>query len=397
MKIVIINSHPIQYLAPLYKLLSSEDTIEFIVYYCSDHSLKGGYDPQFGQKLKWDIPLLEGYTYKFIKNYSPLNIKASKFFGVVNPGIFKELKKDKPDVVLLNGWAYFSYLLAFFYALILKIDIWIRIETPLKQEIKKTSFVSKTKRFMLRYFYFPKIKRGLFIGDQNKKFLEFMGVSKSKLFFTPYAVDNSRFRLDFESLKNKKSELRTEFGISQDGIVFLTSGKLISKKRPLDLLMAFHEADISNSYLIFLGDGGLRLEIEQYIKENRIENVFITGFKNQTKIAPYFVVSDVFVLCSGVGETWGLVTNEAMNFNLPIVISDLVGSTDDLVIDNENGFIYPYASVSKLSERLIEMNNNKKNLMRYGGKSSEIIQKYSYRNIILGLLSAGDYLMKKDC
>lgn len=250
---------------------------------------------------------------------------------------------------------------------------------------------------MLRYFYFPKIKRGLFIGDQNKKFLEFMGVSKSKLFFTPYAVDNSRFRLDFESLKNKKSELRTEFGISQDGIVFLTSGKLISKKRPLDLLMAFHEADISNSYLIFLGDGGLRLEIEQYIKENRIENVFITGFKNQTKIAPYFVVSDVFVLCSGVGETWGLVTNEAMNFNLPIVISDLVGSTDDLVIDNENGFIYPYASVSKLSERLIEMNNNKKNLMRYGGKSSEIIQKYSYRNIILGLLSAGDYLMKKDC
>lgn len=96
MKIVIINSHPIQYLAPLYKLLSSEDTIEFIVYYCSDHSLKGGYDPQFGQKLKWDIPLLEGYTYKFIKNYSPLNIKASKFFGVVNPGIFKELKKISP-------------------------------------------------------------------------------------------------------------------------------------------------------------------------------------------------------------------------------------------------------------------------------------------------------------
>jgi hypothetical protein len=48
------------------------------VYYCSDESVRGMKDKGFGIDLKWDIPLLEGYKYKFLKNYSP---KPSIFNG----------------------------------------------------------------------------------------------------------------------------------------------------------------------------------------------------------------------------------------------------------------------------------------------------------------------------
>ena len=52
---------------PLYKYLNNNG-LKTKACYCSDFSIKGGYDREFGLNVKWDIPLLEGYEYKFFKN-----------------------------------------------------------------------------------------------------------------------------------------------------------------------------------------------------------------------------------------------------------------------------------------------------------------------------------------
>jgi hypothetical protein len=68
-KIIIINSHPIQYFAPLYKKMT-EEGLDVEVWYCSDESIRGENDKGFGTTVKWDIPLLDGYRYRFFKNHS---------------------------------------------------------------------------------------------------------------------------------------------------------------------------------------------------------------------------------------------------------------------------------------------------------------------------------------
>lgn len=69
-KLAVLTSHPIQYQAPLFRKLSSHPYIDLAVYFCWDFGVKEEeYDPGFGKKIKWDIPLIEGYRYKFLANY----------------------------------------------------------------------------------------------------------------------------------------------------------------------------------------------------------------------------------------------------------------------------------------------------------------------------------------
>ena len=79
-RLAILTSHPIQYQAPLFKKLAERPEIDLTVYFCWDFGAgKKSLDAEFGKKIKWDIPLLEGYEYKFLKNFS---LKpSSEFLG----------------------------------------------------------------------------------------------------------------------------------------------------------------------------------------------------------------------------------------------------------------------------------------------------------------------------
>jgi len=65
---IFLNSHPIQYFAPLYRYLT-EQGIALEVLYCSGGAA-GKFDREFGREVQWDIPLLEGIYYDFFKKYN---------------------------------------------------------------------------------------------------------------------------------------------------------------------------------------------------------------------------------------------------------------------------------------------------------------------------------------
>ena len=65
-RVAVVNSHPIQYFAPLYAFLNRDPSLEVTALYCSDLSLRGGMDPGFGQSVKWDVDLLGGYRSVFL-------------------------------------------------------------------------------------------------------------------------------------------------------------------------------------------------------------------------------------------------------------------------------------------------------------------------------------------
>lgn len=115
-KVAILISHVIQYQSPLYRELSKTPDIDCMVYYCWDFGLRTGKkDVHFGQTLQWDIPLLDGYQYTFLKNYSfsPNN----SIFGLINFGIVYELATHRYDALMLYGWNSITNWLAYFTAL----------------------------------------------------------------------------------------------------------------------------------------------------------------------------------------------------------------------------------------------------------------------------------------
>lgn len=201
------------------------------------------------------------------------------------------------------------------------------------------------------------------------------GVKESRLIFAPYAVDNQRF----QGLKTDGLSARQKWNIDAKQIIILYSGKLIDKKRPLDLLKAFHQLNFANTTLFYMGDGPLKTEIEAYIALHQLQNVVISGFINQSEIGSIYSMSDIFVMCSGIGETWGLSVNEAMNFSLPVIVSSTCGSSFDLVEDGVNGFIFSEGDIDSLSNKLEIMLGDALLRKKMGIVSERKIKRFSHQ------------------
>lgn len=385
MKIAFLTSHPIQYQVPFFRKLDQEPGTDLRIYFCLDIGVKKYKDPEFGKEIKWDIPLLEGYKYKFLKNYSPK--PKPFFFGQINFGIIKELYKNKYDAIIVHGWNSFTNILAIVFAKIFGAKVFLRGIAPLNQEFFKPKLKIFFKKILF-FFFFKLIDAFLYVGEENKNFYKFYGVKEKKIFFCPYAVENERFIKSYSYWQEKRKALREKLGIKENDVVILFAGKLIEKKRPLVLLKAYEKISVANKFLIFVGQGKLKEEMENYIKRRNLKNIIITGFVNQKEISKYYALADIFVLPSGLGETWGAVVNEAMCCKLPIIVSDLVGCGKDLVREEENGYLFKVNDVDDLSKKLEILVKDKQKREKFGQKSFQIIQNYSYENDIKGLLKA---------
>lgn len=383
-RFIFLLSHPIQYFSPLFVEMAKQPDFDLLVLYCSDENVKGHIDKGFGVEVKWDIPLLEGYNYKFLKNNSWKPSIFKGFFGLINFEIFKVLRNEKDSFLVIHGWNYFTHFFAIIIGRILGLKICIRGDNPYNQEILKNKKLLLLKKILLGKFLFKFIHYFLYVGKQNKEFYKYYSVPEQKLFFTPHAVDNERFRAEYEKYKDKKWVLRKELGLPLDKKIILTSGKYIPIKRPMDLLKAFNLLSDENTALVFLGDGELRSEMEAYIKINKLKNVLLTGFKNQSEVGKYFAAADVFVLPS-TSETWGLVVNEAMNFGLPIILSDQIGCREDLLQDGQNGFLFECTNILdlKLKMQILISDNHMRDIL--GRESLRILDKYSFLSIINSL------------
>ncbi|HEY0304994.1 MAG TPA: hypothetical protein VGC44_08470, partial [Longimicrobiales bacterium] len=64
--LAVIETHPIQYHAPVYRELQANFGITVSAIYASDFSVAGYVDTEFGVSFAWDTDLLSGYEHQFL-------------------------------------------------------------------------------------------------------------------------------------------------------------------------------------------------------------------------------------------------------------------------------------------------------------------------------------------
>ncbi len=343
-QIVFLLSHPIQYFSPMLADLAGTWGDRFEVWYCSDAGLKAHHDSEFGVTYQWDIPLLEGYASRFFPNRSP-KPSVSAFSGLFNPGLIAEIFRRKPEILILHGWGYPTHILAILAARLTGTRVWLRAETPANQENMKTGFRQNLKKFLLRQFIFRQADRFLFIGSRNRLFFEQFGARPEQLIFTPYAVDHRNFHPGTEEVK---AAWKSAQNIPENHVTVLFCGKLIHKKRPDLLLEASRLLSDLPHTLVIAGDGEMKPALTEFAEAHSLSVRFL-GFQNQTQIPAVYAGCDLFVLPSTLGETWGLVVNEAMASGLPVITSDTTGCSADLVETGVNGDVFPDGNAQALA------------------------------------------------
>jgi glycosyltransferase involved in cell wall biosynthesis len=377
-KIAIVSTHPIQYNAPWFQLLAERGKVDLKVFYTWSQSKTTVKDKVFGKNIQWDIPLLEGYNYEFIDNVSK-KPGSHQFFGIDNPELINALKNYQPEAILFFGWNFKSHLKAmrYFHG---KIPVWFRGDSTLLDET--AGYKTTLRRLVLTKVY-KYVDKAFYVGEASKAYFLKHGLKEAQLVYAPHAIDNSRFGDDGTKNYNKEAlQWRSELGYTADDIVIVFAGKLEPKKQPDFLMHAFNianatRANASALQLLIVGNGPM----ETALKAKGQKNVKFIPFQNQTKMPLVYRLGDVLCLPSkGPGETWGLAVNEAMACGRPVIVSDKVGCSQDLVRHNRTGFIFKYDSLEALTALLVHLNTSV--LLQMGATAQKKISDYSFLHIV---------------
>jgi glycosyltransferase involved in cell wall biosynthesis len=370
-KLAIITTHPIQYYAPVFKLLQKRGQISIKIFYTWGETAVQKYDPGFGKPISWDIPLLEGYPYEWVENTAP-DKGSHHFKGIINPGLVQQISAWQPDAILIYGWAYHSHLkvLRHFKN---KLPIYFRGDSTLLDESKG---LKKQLKFLWLKWIFHHIDRAFYVGTQNKAYFKKYGLQENQLTFTPHAIDNQRFSV---KRSDEVQALRASLKIADEDLLILFAGKFEEKKDPLLLLQAFLSLKKKGLHLLFVGNGVLEQPLKQ--KAPSQSNVHFLHFQNQQYMPVIYQACDIFCLPSkGPGETWGLAINEAMACSKPILASDKVGCAIDLVKNGYNGAIFKAGSEDHLSLQLkVLLQKDKEALAKMGQNSKKIIDEWTFQ------------------
>jgi glycosyltransferase involved in cell wall biosynthesis len=379
-RLAAVTSHPVQYQAPLFQRLAGHPSIDLTVYYGHDASVTGELDPEFGLPIAWDRPLLAGYRSVVLATCD----QRLRWWRRMSrqAAVIRHIWRGRYDAVFIHSYATWLSLMAYAGAWLSRTPVLVRTES---HDIwARPAPTAALKSIVLRVL-FRHTDAFLSIGEANQRFYERLGVGSDRLFWTPYGVDNEFFSSERERLLPERDAIRRELGIAPDEAVVVYSGKLIERKRVEDLLLAASRVGAKMAVLI-IGDGPCRSRLLEATVRLGVKVLFV-GFQNQTQLARYYVCGDVFVLPSR-HETWGLVLNEAMLFEMPVIATTAVGAGVDLIEPHVTGFSYRSGDITRLAEylELLAADPDRRHVM--GRAARRLVGRYTYDACVEGITSA---------
>jgi len=360
-KIVIIQRICPHYMVPLLKRLSNIDDIDLTLYYGESSKSKSN-------KLK-NANNIEGFKHKkLLTFYCQFRLKGELFPIFLNPTLLFHLFKDKPDIIICEGESNLpNNLLILVYAKITRTPyIWWGLG---RVRSKKPSILRKLFNPLIRYM----IRNSAAILGYStfaKEFYSSYGISKDKIFVAYNCVDTDKVKADIEEYKDLVKTTKDKLGLNSKKVILFV-GSFTKEKKIDNLILAYQKIkdQYSDVALLLVGDGEVRHNMENLVREKQLKDVVFVGKKIED-VSLYFLMGDIFVL-PGEG---GLAINQAMVHGLPIVTVPADGTELDMIINGENGYIVENNNIDILTETIIRILKDNNLQKKMGQESRNLIE-----------------------
>ncbi len=377
--LLVFDTHPVQYRVPIWKTIEQLNPGAIHVVYATDCSVRGYQDKEFGKNMAWDEPLLEGYSFSILN--CEKGIPLSGWQSLTGDGVKEEIKRLSPSAILLTGLNYKFDFVVYLEAKRRGIPIWLRSES------QDHAFTRTKIKTLLRYcFYqiaYAGIKKFFYIGELNRLHYLNHGVQSYKLAEAHYCTVDRFEPFDNTLKKQLRMQGRKSAGIESDRFVVGFSGKFIAKKNPWMLykMLKHLPSDLlKNLTLYFIGSGELENELKELGRDASKKfgvHSFFAGFINQTKLPEHYLAMDILILPSQkMGETWGLVANEALQAGCGVIVSNAVGCSADF--KNLDRFaVFEENNEKELAQCVLKLSQFERDF----DWATETLQKYSIKNV----------------
>ena len=276
-------SHPIQYYAPIFRALAERCDLQ--VFFAHRQTGEGQAKSGFGVAFEWDVDLLAGYQSTFLTNVAR-QPSTDRFNGCDTPGIAEEIARGRFDAFVVPGWGLRCYLQAVRACRRARVPVMVRGDLQLPGQRSAAVRLAKAllyRRMMRRFDGY------LYVGQRSREYFEHYGAPESRLFFAPHCIDNQAFA-------HKRPARRAANGRRR----LLFAGKLIERKRPLDLVRAaaLLQGRGAKVEVAFAGSGELEAELKRATEAAGLPAVF-HGFVNQSALPATYAAADLLVPAVG--------------------------------------------------------------------------------------------------
>lgn len=338
-KILIFDTHPVQYRSPVFRELSRRNPSHKIYLFNSEWC-----EPKWGLKERgqiprqnWNLNLLEGFSHEILET-----ARLGKLETMVR--LRRVLVEEKPTAILLFGYYSWENWMLLFLARTLGIRTMFLGDTFNDGFEKKRSGV---KSQLVRLF-FSQISSFIAVGEKNFRYYLAKGVERKKIVIGKHCVDDRFFATDEEQGNRIRREWRAKMGIAESATVMLFLGRLVERKRPWDVVAIHNQVGTAELFTVVAGNGVL----EESLRPSATSSLRFIGFQDQHEARKCYYGAD-FLIVPSEWETWGLVVNEAFLCGLPALVTETCGCAGDLVVPGETGEIFTPGDVPGAS-RIIQ-------------------------------------------
>jgi len=290
-----------------------------------------------------------------------------------------------PMVAMIPGWGTPASLIALEWCLQNKRRAIVMSESNAFDH-ERSALREAIKRIVVSLF-----SAGLAGGQLQKEYLITLGLLRERVFTGYDVVDNDHFEQGAIEVRSQREEARKEYGLPEN--YFLASARFVPKKNLRRLMegYAFYRklAGTNHWKLVLLGDGPLRAELVTLRhKLDLVGDIILPGFIQYPELPAYYALAGAFVHASTT-EQWGLVVNEAMATDLPVIVSNRCGCVRDLVAEGKNGFTFDPGSFESLGKLMLDMSRlPEERLKEMRGESRRIIAGFTPAHFATGAARA---------
>lgn len=270
--------------------------------------------------------------------------RPSELLAVVSAA----MERSKPDVVVISGYSFPVSLAMLLAAGLRRIPVVVCSESN-QDDFQRNGVTEWVKGRVVRL-----CSAGLVGGGPQQEYLEALGMAEDRIFKGYNAVDNGHFERGSDEARRAGAELRERYRLPAE--YFISVSRFTEKKNIPGLIRAYAEyrrrQPGSGVYLVLVGDGPLRGEIEALVVELGLtEWVVLPGPVGYGELPVYFGLARGFIHASTT-EQWGLVVNEALAAGLPAAVSRRCGCVRDLIDGGEHGRTFDPASTDQIAEAM---------------------------------------------
>lgn len=362
-RVAMVTNIPAPYRLPMYELLAAHPGIELKVFFCS------GREPD----RQWDLQRL-GVPHVFLRERF---VTWSARYIHVNPDVWPRLAAFAPDVVVTTGFNP-THLVAFLLARLRGLHHVAMTDGTADSE----AALSGLHRWLRRRVY---RRSQAFIGASEGSFALYRqyGVRRPAIFKSQLCVDNA----GFAAVARRDRDVDMMF-----------CGRFVAGKLPLFAIEVAHEVTRRlgrRVVLLLVGSGELEPAMRQAVaRAGPLVDARFAGFARQAEL-PFHYARSRLLLFPTVGDTWGVVANEACAAGVPVIVSPQAGVAGDLVREGDNGRVLPL-DVAQWADAAAALLTDGEAWQRMSRRCRELVGPYTYASAAAGVAAAVAHAVARE-